>query len=69
VHKPTPPHHDALPPTYAEALRLRDQAVPDDQIAQLLGIDITALPGLFTIAEAKLATLHNSSDGGAPADS
>ncbi len=48
-----------LPTVYSVALRLRAAGVQEQQIAAGLGIDLTALPTLFDIAEAKLAHLRD----------
>ncbi|WP_439030655.1 hypothetical protein [Gordonia terrae] len=45
---------DRLPLPYSEALRLRMAGISDSVIADILGVDSTALPGMFEIAEAKL---------------
>lgn len=57
---------DRLPTPYAVALRLRDAAVPDDVIAEALGIDPLSLPSLLNLAEAKLAAIQRRLDGGKP---
>ncbi|MGW9263188.1 hypothetical protein [Gordonia terrae] len=50
---------DHLPLPYAEAIRLRKAGIDDSVIADILGVESTALPGMFEIAEAKLhAILH-----------
>ncbi|MCV7258198.1 hypothetical protein [Mycobacterium shimoidei] len=45
----------ALPLPYSLALRLRDAGVTPDAICEYLDIDVSALAGLYRIAEAKLA--------------
>lgn len=45
----------ALPLPYSLALRLRDAGVAPDAICEYLDVDMTALCGLYRIAEAKLA--------------
>ncbi|MGW6034346.1 hypothetical protein ACWFOS_11835 [Gordonia terrae] len=50
---------DRLPLPYSEAIRLRKAGIDDSVIADILGVESTALPGMFEIAEAKLhAILH-----------
>ena len=44
-----------LPLPYSLALRLRDAGVAADAICEYLDIDISALAGLYRLAEAKLA--------------
>jgi len=44
-----------LPLPYATALRLRDEGLTDDAIAQRLELDLDALPTFMRVAEAKLA--------------
>lgn len=43
-----------LPAAYRTALLLRDDGASDEQLATELGIDVAAVPGLMTIARAKL---------------
>jgi hypothetical protein len=62
VHKGDSPRTAAirqLPDTYALALRLRDAQLPDDVLADCLGIDVAGLAILLTMAEAKLEALLN----------
>jgi hypothetical protein len=47
----------ALPATYAIALRLRDEVVEHDAVARVLDVEPEALGPLLTLAEAKLAGL------------
>jgi predicted DNA-binding protein (UPF0251 family) len=60
---PTSPHSrrtDALrqlPAAYSRALRLRDTGLPEDLMAERLGIEPEALDAFLEIAEAKLATI------------
>jgi hypothetical protein len=44
-----------LPLPYATALRLRDEGLADEAIAQRLELDLDALPTFMRVAEAKLA--------------
>jgi hypothetical protein len=44
-----------LPLPYATALRLRDDGIADDVIAESVGVDLDALPTFMRVAEAKLA--------------
>jgi DNA-directed RNA polymerase specialized sigma24 family protein len=46
-----------LPPTYAIALRLRDEGVELDAVAQVLDVEPESVGPLVTLAEAKLAGL------------
>jgi hypothetical protein len=48
-----------IPLPYSIALRLRDAGIADDLIAQCVGVDVTALTTLMTIAEAKLAAAEH----------
>ena len=47
----------ALPDTYAVALRLRDEGVELDDFARVLEVEPEAVGPLLTLAEAKLAGL------------
>jgi len=47
----------ALPDTYAVALRLRDEGVEPDAVARVLDVEPEAVGPLLTLAEAKLAGL------------
>jgi hypothetical protein len=47
----------ALPSTYAIALRLRDEGVKPDAVARVLDVEPEAVGPLLTLAEAKLAGL------------
>ncbi|MEO3758645.1 hypothetical protein ABGB19_10230 [Mycobacterium sp. B14F4] len=44
-----------LPLPYATALRLRDEGIADDVIAERVGIEPETLPTFMRVAEAKLA--------------
>ena len=44
-----------LPHAYAVALRLRDRGVDDAEIADVVGIEVSALSSHLHLAEAKLA--------------
>jgi hypothetical protein len=48
---------EALPNTYAIALRLRDEGVEPDAMARALNVEPEAVGPLVTLAEAKLAGL------------
>jgi hypothetical protein len=54
-----------LPAVYARALRLRDQGVDDDGVAQFLDIPAESIPALFRIAEAKLMEISEPLSTGA----
>lgn len=45
----------SLPLPYSLALRLRDAGVAADAISEYIDVDVGALPGIYRIAEAKLA--------------
>ena len=47
----------ALPDTYAIALRLRDEGVQPDALARVLDVEPEAVGPLLVLAEAKLAGL------------
>jgi DNA-directed RNA polymerase specialized sigma24 family protein len=47
----------ALPETYAIALRLRDEGVELDAVARVLDVEPEAVGPLLTLAETKLAGL------------
>jgi hypothetical protein len=47
----------ALPDTYAIALRLRDEGVEPDAVARVLDVEPEAVGPLLSLAEAKLAGL------------
>jgi hypothetical protein len=47
----------ALPTTYAIALRLRDEGVEPDAMARVVDVEPEAVGPLLTLAEAKLAAL------------
>ena len=47
----------ALPGTYAIALRLRDEGVESDAMARVLDVEPEAVGPLLTLADAKLAGL------------
>jgi len=57
-----PPQHDLerLHPVYARGLRLRAAGLSEPAIAAELQIEPEALPLLFALAEAKLASLRAS---------
>jgi hypothetical protein len=44
-----------LPLPYSLALRLRDAGVAPEVICEYVGVELTALEGLYQLAEAKLA--------------
>lgn len=48
---------DQLPALYASALRLRDAGLPDNDIAERIGVHPEAMDAVFRLAEAKLALL------------
>jgi DNA-directed RNA polymerase specialized sigma24 family protein len=48
---------ELLPPIYAAALRLRWRGVPDDEVAEELGVHQDAVHSFFALAESKLAAL------------
>jgi hypothetical protein len=48
---------EALPHTYAIALRLRDEGIEKDAIARVLDVEPESVGPLLTLAEAKLAGL------------
>jgi DNA-directed RNA polymerase specialized sigma24 family protein len=50
----------ALPPSYAIALRLRDEGVEPAAVARVLDVEPEAVGPLLTLAEAKLAGLMES---------
>jgi DNA-directed RNA polymerase specialized sigma24 family protein len=50
----------ALPSTYAMALRLRDEGVEPAAVARVLDVEPEAVGPLLTLAEAKLAGLMES---------
>ena len=47
----------ALPDTYAIALRLRDEVVDDHAVARVLDVEPEAVGPLLSLAESKLAGL------------
>jgi DNA-directed RNA polymerase specialized sigma24 family protein len=53
----------ALPHTYAIALRLRDEGVKPDSVARVLDVEPEAVGPLLTLAEAKLAGLIEGRGG------
>ena len=53
---------DRLPETYANALRLRDAGLRDEDIATRLGIPQEAIAALLRVAEAKLTRLMASDE-------
>lgn len=50
-----------LPLPYSLALRLRDAGVAREVVCEYLGIEESALDGLYRIAEAKLAAVSGGS--------
>jgi hypothetical protein len=48
---------EALPHTYAIALRLRDEGIETDAMARVLDVEPESVGPLLTLAEAKLAGL------------
>jgi hypothetical protein len=46
-----------LPPVYSLALRLRDVGVPEELLAECLGVEPEAMGPLFEVAQAKLAAI------------
>lgn len=54
-----------LPAAYASALQLRDDGASDQRVAEALGIDVTGVPALMAIAEAKLQALVDAYVGDA----
>ena len=54
---------DALPDTYAIALRLRDEGMGRDAVARVLDVEPEAVGPLLTVADAKLAGLMAQDDG------
>jgi hypothetical protein len=50
----------ALPGTYAIAVRLRDEGVEPDTVARVIDVEPEAVGQLLTLAEAKLAGLMES---------
>lgn len=48
---------EALPHTYAIALRLRDEGIGTDAMARVLDVEPESVGPLLTLAEAKLAGL------------
>jgi hypothetical protein len=48
---------EALPHTYAIALRLRDEGIEPDAMARVLDVEPEAISPLLELAEAKLAGL------------
>jgi DNA-directed RNA polymerase specialized sigma24 family protein len=46
-----------LPAMYAEAIRLRDAGVTNEEIAVRLGIEVVAVRPLLIVAEAKLEAI------------
>jgi hypothetical protein len=49
---------EQLPVTYRRLCRWLDAGVPDDVLAARLGVPVEALPGLVSVAFAKLANLE-----------
>jgi hypothetical protein len=46
---------DRLPLPYSTALRLRESGIPDDLIAECIGVEPEAMETLLRVAQAKLA--------------
>jgi hypothetical protein len=56
---------DKLPLPYSEALRLRAAGIADELVAEILDVDPAALPGVYALAEDKIAGIlehHASND-------
>lgn len=53
----------ALPLPYSLALRLRDAGVGRDVVSEYVGVEESALDGLYRMAEAKLAAALQSGPG------
>jgi hypothetical protein len=53
---------DRLPLPYSAALRLREAGIPDDVIADCVGVEPKALKTLMCIAEAKLLAAEHNAD-------
>ena len=53
----------ALPSTYAIALRLLDEGVEPDAVARVLDVEPEAVGPMLTLAEAKLAGLIEGQGG------
>jgi hypothetical protein len=51
-----------LPLPYSLALRLRDAGVAPDAISEYVGVEESALDGLYGLAEAKLAAAQRLRD-------
>jgi hypothetical protein len=51
-----------LPLPYSLALRLRDAGVAPDVVSEYVGVEETALDGMYSIAEAKLAAAQRLYD-------
>ena len=51
-----------LPLPYSLALRLRDAGISADVICQYVNVELTALDGLYRIAEAKLLAAQKVAD-------
>lgn len=64
---PAPDELNALPETYALALRLRSEGLGDDAIARVLEIETESVGPLLELAESKLAGLVCRSDPGSAA--
>jgi hypothetical protein len=58
-----------LPLPYSLALRLRDAGVAPDVVSEYVGVEETALDGLYSIAEAKLAAAQRLYDVDEPMSS
>jgi len=53
---------DRLPLPYSEALRLRDAGLPDELIAEIVGVEPEAFATMMRVAEAKLAAAEGRGD-------
>jgi DNA-directed RNA polymerase specialized sigma24 family protein len=57
-YEPSTDAVDQLPALYARALRLRDAGLPDDDIAERIGVHPEAMDTVFRVAQAKLDRLR-----------
>ncbi len=53
-----------LPATYRRLHQWLEEGIPDEEMAERLGVPIEALPGLVSVAFAKLANLEAAGQGG-----
>lgn len=58
-----------LPLAYSLALRLREMGVATEVVCEYLGVQESALAGLYRLAEAKLAAATRAVEPGPPATS